>query len=318
MEETVRSVLAQTYQNWELLFVDDYSSDDTLQVMMNLMHVDENAQKKSENPMVASQSYGRSRIRISHTTNRKEDSPLRNQALKEANGRWIAVLDAGDVCEPTKLERQIAFMEEHGYAFSYTKYGLIGSRVNTNRSNLTNEIPHRVRDEETFDRGVEIGGKEHVTHEDMMKCCWPAYMTVMYDAVKVGKVQVRNLKENNDYALWLNISEKADCYLLDKNLAKMRTPWGMMGRLLLTNKIKWRYEVYRIEENLNPFVSGLMTLRNMWYGLVKWGGMFHEIKFEYNEGLSISYIFAVQGVSVRGACGSSAWIGDGICDRQGR
>ena len=252
VEETVRSVLAQTYQNWELLFVDNYSSDDALQVMMEIMHKDENAQKKSKNPLVAKHTYGRTRISISHTTNKKGESPLRNQALKEANGRWIAFLDAGDVWEPTKLERQIAFMEEHGYAFSYTKYGLIDGKSN--------------------DRGVEIGGKEHVTHEDMMKCCWPAYMTVMYDAAKVGKVQIRNLKENNDYALWLNISEKADCYLLDENLAKMRTPWGMMGRLLLTKKIKWRYEVYRIEEDLNPFVSGLMTLRNMWFGLVKWGG----------------------------------------------
>ncbi|MBP3265919.1 MAG: hypothetical protein J6L84_03100, partial [Clostridiales bacterium] len=115
--------------------------------------------------------------------------------------------------------------------------------------------------------------------------------------------------------------EKADCYLLDENLAKMRTPWGMMGRLLLTKKIKWRYEVYRIEEDRNPFVSGLMTLRNMWYGLVKWGGgggMFHEVKFEYDEGLSVSYIYSVSSMSVGSACGSSAWSGDGICDRQGR
>ena len=250
VEETVRSVLAQTYQNWELLFVDDCSSDDTLKVMMNLMHVDENAQKKSENPLVAKQSYGQSRIRISHTTNKRGETPLRNQALKEANGRWIAFLDVGDVWEPAKLERQTAFMEEHGYAFSYTKYGLIDSK--------------------SENRGVEIGGKEHVTHQDMMKCCWPAYMTVMYDAEKIGKVQVRNLKNNNDYALWLNICEKADCHLLDENLAKMRTPWDMMGRLLLTKEIKWRYEVYYNEMGMNPLISSWHTLRNGCYGIWKW------------------------------------------------
>ena len=44
----------------------------------------------------------------------------------------------------------------------------------------------------------------------------------------------------------------------------------MLGKLLLTNGIKWRYEVYRIEYRMNPIVACLMTIRNMWYGVVKW------------------------------------------------
>ena len=48
------------------------------------------------------------------------------------------------------------------------------------------------------------------------------------------------------------------------------TKWGMLGKLLLTNGIKWRYEVYRIEYRKNPIVACLMTIRNMWYGVVKW------------------------------------------------
>ena len=251
VEETVRSVLAQTYQNWELLFVAERHKDEALEKILNLRK-EESDRLRKDGREWSEYSSVNDKIKVSYIVGESDEAPRRNTALKDARGRWIAFLDAGDVWEPTKLERQIAFMEEHGYAFSYTKYGLIDSKSNN--------------------RGVEIGGKEHVTHEDMMKCCWPAYLTVMYDAEMIGLVQVRNLKEHNDYALWLNISEKADCYLLDENLAKMRTPWGIMGRLLLTKKIKWRYEVYRIEEDLNPFVSGLMTLRNMWYGLVKWGG----------------------------------------------
>ena len=45
----------------------------------------------------------------------------------------------------------------------------------------------------------------------------------------------------------------------------------MLGKFLLTNGIKWRYEVYRIEYRMNPMVSCLCTIRNMWYGVVKWG-----------------------------------------------
>lgn len=249
VEETVRSVLAQTYQNWEILFVAERHKDEALEKILNLRK-EESDRLRKDGREWSEYSSVNDKIKVSYIVGESDEAPRRNTALKDARGRWIAFLDAGDVWEPTKLERQIAFMEEHGHAFSYTKYGLIDSKSNN--------------------RGVEIGGKEHVTHEDMMKCCWPAYMTVMYDAAKVGKVQVRNLKENNDYALWLNICEKADCYLLDENLAKMRTPWDMMGRLLLTNKIKWRYEVYRIEEDLGIAKSVWYTIINGFNGIIKW------------------------------------------------
>jgi len=196
-------------------------------------------------------SYRNSRIKVSFIVGQDNDTPRRNSALANVQGRWIAFLDAGDIWELTKLEKQIGFMEEHGYAFSYTQYGII--------------------DKDSRDRGFVVGGKDRVTYRDMMKCCWPVYLTVMYDAEKVGRLQLRNLKGNNDYALFLIASEEADCYLLKENLAKLRTKWGMLGKLLLTNGIKWRYEVYRVEYRMNPVMSCLYTIRNMWYGVVKWG-----------------------------------------------
>lgn len=75
------------------------------------------------------------------------DTPRRNSALANAQGRWIAFLDAGDIWEPTKLEKQIGFMEEHGYTFSYTQYGII--------------------DKDSHDRGFVIGGKDRVTYQDI-------------------------------------------------------------------------------------------------------------------------------------------------------
>ena len=83
-------------------------------------------------------------------------------------------------------------------------------------------------------------------------------------------MSVRNVKENNDYALWLHISEKNDCHLLAENLATMRTPYGLFSRFLRTDKLKWRYEVYCKEEDIGEFKSFLYTIRNGWYGLVKW------------------------------------------------
>ena len=254
--ETVKSILAQTYQNWELLFVAKTDNDESLKPFSSLREEDIKIQRRAGKELETS--YSNSRIKVSFIVGENNDTPRRNSALANAQGRWIAFLDAGDIWEPTKLEKQIGFMEEHGYAFSYTQYGII--------------------DRDSHDRGYVIGGKDRVTYQDMMKCCWPAYMTVMYDAEKVGRLQLRNLEGNNDYALWLMASEEADCYLLKENLAKLRTKWGMFGKFLLTNNIKWRYEVYRVEYRMNPVVSCLCTIRNMWYGVVKWGKYVNRVK----------------------------------------
>ncbi len=241
VRETVESVLAQTYQNWEIVFVDDSSKDDTLSQMAELR---ETCKWKKEDRTVVD------RVQMVMNVQTKGYGVSLNSGLRDAKGRWIAFLDVGDVWEPTKLEKQVAFMEEHGYAFSYTKFDVM---------NLRSE-----------DRGIVIGGKEHVSYKDMQKCCWPSYLTVMYDASKVGKMRVRNLGRNNDYALWLNVCEKVDCHLLDENLAKLRTKWNLLGRFLLTDKLKWRYECYRIEEGLGPVTSVLYTVRNMAFGVWKW------------------------------------------------
>ena len=241
VEESVRSVMAQTYQNWELLFMDDNSKDNTITLMMDLRN---EAKIRREDYRFID------RIKVSQTVTDRGVSVNRRSSLKEARGRWIAFLDVGDVWAPDKLEKQIRFMEEKGYACSYTEYGLMNNK--------------------SENRGYVVSGKEHVNHLDMLKCCWPGYLTVMYDASKVGHVRVQNVKENNDYAIWLNITDKHECHLLAENLATMRTPYGVFSRWLRTDKVKWRYECYRAEEDLGPVTSFFYTIRNGFYGLVKW------------------------------------------------
>ena len=244
VEESVRSIIAQTYTNWELLLVDDASNDGTIERLMELKDKLDKATAE--------------RIKISQTASERGETANRNSALRQAHGRWIAFLDAGDTWVPEKLQRQIAFMEKHDYAMSYTMYG--------------------VMDMKSHDRGFVISGKDHVTHQDMLKCCWPSYLTVMYDVKKVGLMQVR-CPQHNDFALWLNVTDHHDCYLLSENLATLRTKWGKLGRVLLTNTRKWRYDAFRIDEDLQPLTAYLYTIRNGFYGLVKWFKYAHrEIK----------------------------------------
>lgn len=230
VEESVRSILAQTYTNWELLFFDVNSKDDTTCKMMPFMEQD-------------------ARIHVSKMPYRSGTTLAMNAALKEARGRWMTFLKCGDTWEPEKLERQIAFMESNGYHFSYTTF-----------------LRHR---QLLIKKQVVQSGPRRLTYKDMEKCCWPGDLTVMYDAEAVGQIQVEDFKYNNDYALWLKVSEKADCHLLPECLAKLRTPQSTIMEYLLTDKLNWRYRVYRWELGKNPFVATWMTLRCLYYASLK-------------------------------------------------
>ena len=99
--ESIRNVLAQTYTNWELLIVDDYSTDETESIV---------------------RSFDDPRIRYMRNEQNMGAALTRNRALREAKGRYIAFLDSDDLWLPEKLAKQIAFMQAHHYAFTYHNY----------------------------------------------------------------------------------------------------------------------------------------------------------------------------------------------------
>lgn len=231
VEDSIRSVQAQTYQNWELIFVDDCSSDDTI-AKVNAM---------CEND---------SRIKLFQNKCNLGAAVSRNNALKEAKGRWIAFLDSDDLWEPSKLEKQVRFMEENRYAFSYTVYQEI--------------------DEESRSTGVVVTGPMHVTRQGMYNFCWLGCLTVMYDAEKIGLVQIVDIKKNNDYAMWLKVCKKADCYLLDECLAKYRRGRaGSVSSHSISTMIGWHYKLWHEAEGRNAIASIWYTGLNLLFGFYK-------------------------------------------------
>ena len=231
VEETIRSVQAQTYQNWEIIFFDDCSSDDTMK-------------------RVSSMGAEDNRIRVFQNNENNGAAVSRNKALREAKGRWIAFLDSDDIWEPTKLEKQIKFMEENDYVFSYTGYQEI--------------------DEHSQLKGVKVSGPKHVTRAGMYAFCWPGCLTVMYDREKIGLIQIADIKKNNDYAMWLKVCKKADCYLLDECLAKYRR--GRVGSVSshsIITMIGWHYKLWHEAEGMNVLTSSLMTMVNLFFGFMK-------------------------------------------------
>ncbi len=231
VEETIRSVQAQTYENWEIIFVDDCSTDETMATVMALKEGDE-------------------RIHVYQNPINSGAAVSRNLALREAKGRWIAFLDSDDLWEPEKLEKQVRFMEENGYKLSYTEYQEMDAG-----GNLT---------------GVTISGPKHVTKRGMYNFCWPGCLTVMYDAQAVGLIQIKDIKKNNDYAMWLKVCKKADCYLLPEVLAKYRR--GRAGSVSthgITTMIGWHYKLWHEAEKRNAVASLWLTGVNLVFGFYK-------------------------------------------------
>ena len=99
--ETIQSVIDQFYTNWELLIVDDCSTDHTDDVVA---------------------SFKDERIKYFKNEINSGAALTRNRALREAQGEWIAFLDSDDLWTPEKLEKQIKFMKDNGYKLSFTEY----------------------------------------------------------------------------------------------------------------------------------------------------------------------------------------------------
>lgn len=99
--KSIESVMNQTYKNWELLIVDDCSTDDTDKIVSE---------------------FKDSRIKYFKNDKNLGAALTRNRALREAKGEWIAFLDSDDLWESSKLEKQINFMNIRGYSFSYHEY----------------------------------------------------------------------------------------------------------------------------------------------------------------------------------------------------
>ena len=112
----------------------------------------------------------------------------------------------------------------------------------------------------------------------MRKCCWMGYLTVMYDREIIGDIQVNGLKEANDYALWLQVARRSDCYLLPECLASQMSEEGLLHRLLTSGKWTWRYGAYRKIEKMNPISAIYMTIRNMVYATWKWRQYVERVK----------------------------------------
>jgi len=227
ISDSIKSIQEQTYPNWELIIVDDCSTDNSMEVI---------------------RSFNEPRIKLLKNEKNSGAAVSRNYALREAKGKWIAFLDSDDTWVPEKLEKQIKFMKEHGYAFTFTDYriclnGTWMPYVNT--------------------------GPNVVTKKRMYDYCYFSTITVMYEREKIGLIQITNLRKNNDYAMWLQAIEKSNAYRLPECLSYYIKHEGSVSSGSKTKLIKWHYKLFREGLGKDPVVSVILTANNLVHGVLK-------------------------------------------------
>ena len=228
--ESIQSVLDQTYTNWELLVVDDCSTDNTDEILA---------------------SFHDKRIKYMHNEKNSGAALTRNKALREAQGEWIAFLDSDDLWAPDKLEKQIAFMRDNRYSFSYTEYEKI--------------------DEEDNPVNIYVTGPDSVNKQKMYHYDYIGQLTKMYSAKVFGLIQIKDIKKNNDYAIRLQLFKKegACCYLLKENLAKYRIRKKSISHDKISKKLKSHYDLFHLCDEKPAPLAFWYACWNMIYGLQK-------------------------------------------------
>lgn len=219
IEETLDSVRAQTFPDWEMLLVEDCSTDQTVPVIEKYL-----------------ERTGEDRIRLIRQEENGGAARARNRGVQEAAGRYIAYIDADDLWEPEKLERQTAFMEERKAAFSFTGY--------------------EFADEFGKGLGKIVRVPECLNYQEALKNTTIFTSTVMFDTEEIPKEELEMpIIKSEDTALWWRILRRGYlAYGLDENLVKYRRA----GKTLSSNKleaIRRIWNLYRRAEGLSMLSS---------------------------------------------------------------
>jgi teichuronic acid biosynthesis glycosyltransferase TuaG len=213
--ETIASVQAQTFADWELLIADDCSTDNTAAVI---------------------EAHGAKDPRVKLIRQPRNGGPAlaRQAAIDQAQGRFIAFLDSDDLWLPTKLERQLAFAREHRAALSFTAFRRISE------------------DGSVTGRLIEVPAS--LTYDQLLKNTAIATLTALVDRDIAGPIAMKN-EGYDDFCLWLSILKPGHvAYGLNEDLARYRVR-GVSVSSRRMRAAGWVWNIYRHVERLSPLKS---------------------------------------------------------------
>lgn len=214
--ETIESIQKQTYQNWEMIIVDDCSTDNTKEIVEEYIRKDD-------------------RIQYHCLETNSGAAVARTRAMQIADGEYMAFADSDDLWTEDKLEKQLEFMKKGSYAFSCTAYEQI--------------------DEDGKSLNKIIKTVPKTDYNRLLLDCPVGNSTVMYNVKKMGKFEVPNIRKRNDDALWLQMLKKEKYIMgMPDVLMKYRIRKNSISSNKL-KVIKYHWILYREIEHLGIFRS---------------------------------------------------------------
>ncbi|MBD3948873.1 glycosyltransferase [Tuanshanicoccus lijuaniae] len=212
LDTMIESIVNQTYQDWELILVDDKSEDESI-------HIIEQWQAKD------------SRIRYIELAENSGAAVARNRAMAAARGRWIAFIDSDDFWAPDKLALQLSFMQMTKVAFSYTDFALVDEEGTVIKSQV--HVPNRL------------------DYDGLLKNTAIACSTVMIDQLVVGPFRMPLVRKGQDTATWLMLMREhgLTAYAVPKVLNYYRQVDGSVSSNRLA-ALKRTWHTYRHLEQL--------------------------------------------------------------------
>lgn len=211
LAKTIDSVRSQTYQNWELIIVDDCSQDNSLAMAQAYAQQD-------------------SRIKVLQLAQNSGAAVARNAAIRAASGRFIAFLDCDDRWQRSKLDRQIQFMIKNDVAFSFSAYEKIDENGAVFQS---------------------MGVPRKISYRELLKTCVVGCLTAVYDTEVLGKIYMPTNTKREDFATWLNILKQVDyAYALEESLAQYRV-YSSQSSSKKVKMAKENWRLYRDIEKLS-------------------------------------------------------------------
>lgn len=229
--ETIQSVQNQTHHNWEMIIVDDGSSDETESVVLSIIQND-------------------NRIQFHKLNQNSGPAVARNTGIEKASGNYMTFIDADDIWFPTFIENNINTITKTGIPFVFSSYKRANEHLQFVYSDFI--VPHKV------------------SYSDILKSNSISCLTAFVDIKKLGKKHMPLIRKRQDMGLWLKYLKVIPfAYGIQETQAIYRIRENSLSRKK-SDLISYQWQFYREVEKLTIFQSTYYMLHWMYRGFMKY------------------------------------------------
>ncbi len=221
IKDTITKVQEQTYKNWEMIFINDASTDNSKYIIEKYIDKDK-------------------RIQLINLEQNSGVAIARNKGIEKAKGKYIAFLDADDIWDSIKLEKQIKFMEDNEYAFTYTDYQFVN--------------------EQGEKKGKIVEVPKTISYKQALKNTTIFTSTVILNVDRLGKnlIKMPNIRKGQDTATWWQILKTG---IIAYGLNECLSMYRRSSNTLSSNKIKALKRTWYLYRNVEKF----SVIRSFYY-----------------------------------------------------